>query len=68
MCFIKSFFPVFDSKEGEFYGPKQIKVYQISNTKNHQFSFFDSFNWLSMLVLVQNRKYVDYGVRGSLSP
>jgi hypothetical protein len=34
-----------DSKVGEFYGPKQTKVYQI--TKNTNFKFLDSFIWLS---------------------
>jgi hypothetical protein len=57
------FLSVFDSKGGEICGPKQIKVIKYQKPP---ILIFDSFNWLSILVSVLNRKYVDYGIRGRL--
>jgi hypothetical protein len=63
ICFNVSSFLMFDSKGEKFVDqikPKYIK-YQTNLLKNLR-----SFNWLIMLVPVQNRKHVDYGVRGRI--
>jgi hypothetical protein len=65
-----SSFSLFDSKGGEFYGPKKTKVIKY---QNHPLKFLWPFIWFIILscgclclVLVLDMKYVDYGVRGRL--
>jgi hypothetical protein len=60
---IMSSFSVFDSKGGEFYEPKQIKVIKY---QNHLILNFLSYQVVFLLVSILNRKHVDYGVRGRL--
>jgi hypothetical protein len=59
--FKMSTFLLCDSKGGEIQGPKQTKVYQIPKPLFQNFQ--NAIKWLFVLVLVQHRKGVDYGIR-----
>jgi hypothetical protein len=61
---LMSSFSVVDAKGGEVVGTKAMKM--LSNTKHHQIKIL-----IFQVVLViwsKNRKEVNYGVRGGLSP
>jgi hypothetical protein len=60
-----SSFSAFDSKGGEFYGPKKTKVIEYQKTPILNFLCFQV---VILLVLVPNKKYVDHEVRGGLIP